>query len=351
MSSGIIGAHLRRTNRNLLLSGAILLAALAGALALGRRYLYNFARGPFAVEAADLGKAWDAGDPERTWVTVTGAGSEETGLQEIEQKKSKSGALLSERPVAKFLVFFVKDRILVVKAPLDAAQGAAFTGEVVRIPSYVERDLVAHAEAEAPNLRGVFYPFMLDATSDFRLPGFFAIGAALLAFLLGARNVKKAVDRWADPAQHPMSKRLAALGDAHALADAIDLEAADPAAARIGKVTITASWLLKATAFNAKILPLADLIWAYKKVVKHSHNFIPTGKTYHALLHDRAGGVLEIKARQKKIDALLEETARRAPWMIGGYSVELAATWKTAPARLIAAVDDRRKKLAAAPQA
>ena len=48
-----------------------------------------------------------------------------------------------------------------------------------------------------------------------------------------------------------------------------------------------------------------DIVWVYKKVTQHSINFIPTGKSFAALLYDRYGYSTEIQASQKKIVVLM----------------------------------------------
>jgi hypothetical protein len=83
------------------------------------------------------------------------------------------------------------------------------------------------------------------------------------------------------------------------------------------------------------------VIWAYKKVTKHYTNFIPTGKSYAVVICSRDGRSLEITSKQKKADGMLEELARRWPWILLGYSDELAAAWKSNRDAVIGVVDAR----------
>lgn len=93
--------------------------------------------------------------------------------------------------------------------------------------------------------------------------------------------------------------------------------------------------------------PLGDLAWAYKKVTKHYTNFIPTGKSYAAILYGRHRQRLEVSMPQKKTDQLLADLAARVPWAIFGYSKDIAAAWQKDPDGFVATVDSRRQKLAA----
>jgi len=56
MWDNIIGRHIRRTNRNLLLTNLALLAVLATVTLLNGRYLVNFLLGPFPADDAILGE-------------------------------------------------------------------------------------------------------------------------------------------------------------------------------------------------------------------------------------------------------------------------------------------------------
>src|SRR5438034_340683 len=67
---------------------------------------------------------------------------------------------------------------------------------------------------------------------------------------------------------------------------------------------VTDQFLLRSTFFSFDVLRLSDLLWAYKKVTKHSVNFIPTGKTYDAVLACY-GGSATVKGAEKTVDALL----------------------------------------------
>src|SRR5206468_2968555 len=74
------------------------------------------------------------------------------------------------------------------------------------------------------------------------------------------------------------------------------------------------------------LLLFLDVLWAYKKITKHSVNFIPTGKTYEAIIQCY-GGNATIPGKEKNVHELLEYVQQRAPWAIYGYSDDLSATF------------------------
>ena len=90
---------------------------------------------------------------------------------------------------------------------------------------------------------------------------------------------------------------------------------------------------------------MSDLLWAYKKVTKHSVNFIPTGKTYSGILVCY-GGTAEVTGREANVDALLTYAAERAPWAALGYSDDRNKLFKQKPQDFCAAVEQRKRELA-----
>ncbi len=85
-----------------------------------------------------------------------------------------------------------------------------------------------------------------------------------------------------------------------------------------------------------------DLLWAYKKVTKHSVNFIPTGKSFAAELvfADRRE---TIPGSADGVDGLLAHLATRAPWVVFGYDKELESEVKREPQGFRTAIDARRE--------
>src|SRR6266542_3252040 len=43
-------------------------------------------------------------------------------------------------------------------------------------------------------------------------------------------------------------------------------------------------FLVRSTFFTFNVLRFHDVLWGYKKITRHSINFIPTGKTYEAIV-------------------------------------------------------------------
>ena len=108
---------------------------------------------------------------------------------------------------------------------------------------------------------------------------------------------------------------------------------------------MTDKYLIRSAPLAFDLLRLSDLLWAYKKVTKHSVNFIPTGKTYACVLACY-GGTAEVTGREKDMDSLLSFAAERAPWAVLGFTDELSQVFRQKTADFCAAVEQRKHELA-----
>lgn len=84
---------------------------------------------------------------------------------------------------------------------------------------------------------------------------------------------------------------------------------------------------------EARAIPIKDLAWIYHAVTKHRWNFIPVAKTYRLKAYVNGNDTpFDIKLRNaaaaKKVLTAIQQ---RFPWVVVGYSKELAAMWEKAP--------------------
>ncbi len=163
-------------------------------------------------------------------------------------------------------------------------------------------------------------PFTLNA-ADYRERGYWGLGIGLPLLLLALWNCSKALRR------------------------NTELQTS---------LRVTQSWLIKENYFNTWVSPLNDLAWAYKKVTKHSVNFIPTGKSYAVVLVGRHRQRVEEKMNEKATTELLTHLATFVPWALYGFDQRLADAERKDPAGFAALVESRyqqfkSKSTAAAP--
>jgi hypothetical protein len=316
---------------------AIVLAfvALLGLVQL--RYIENFLTGPYVLGSAELDAIRDVSQASRYFVRVTGSKALDTGIQQITIRK-RNGVETGRSVSAAYYALVIGDKFLVCKS--GSGSRTTFEGELALLPFELAGRLFNTPDKLAARSR--FYPYYLSDDS-FRLPGYVAIAAFLvLAFFL----VKQALPAWKhlrDPESHPVNKRVQGWGDPVGAAVAAEREARTPRYKGGNGWWVTDQFLIQSTFFTFDILRLTDLLWAYKKVTKHSVNFIPTGKTYDAVLVCY-GGAATVQSKEATTDEILGLAAQRAPWAVLGFSKELEEHFKKNQRAFCDAVERRKQE-------
>jgi Family of unknown function (DUF6709) len=318
-------------------------AACLGLFAAGHsRYVVNFVGGPYPLSAADLGAIAHVAEAPRYFARVAGSRVLDTGLQEV--TVSESNGVETDRSVsAGYYALVVGDKLLVCKS--RSGSRTTFVGELTPMPPDLEQHLFGTADMKAIRYR--FYPFYLD-DEPFRVPGYWALGGLAVFGLLLLRYARPAWRYLRDPASHPLIERVEKWGDPVGVAVAAERELRSPVLEGGGGWALTEQFLVRSTFFTFDLLRLSDLLWAYKKVTKHSVNFIPTGKTYEAILACY-GGTATVPGNEKRVNEVLRFAAQRTPWAIFGFSKELESCFKTNVRAFCSAVERRRAELAKAP--
>ena len=331
----------RRTNRNLLMVNILLLAAVIALISADARYYLNFFLGCQKIEPAELIAMTSPAQGTRTFVTVSGSKSAKTGYQDIENSVQKStGRVISTTVKDEYVLLKVGDRVLMVKAD-PGAEKLEYSGELVNTEERIQQDLIRTLSARNPELGKMILPFTLNA-ADYREQGYWVLGVSVPVLLLAGWNILKGLRRLSEPQTTRVWGQLAALGDPQQLSLQIETEEHQPHA-MYGKLHMTQSWLLQRSTFSTWVSPVDDLAWVYKKVTKHSVNFIPTGKTYAVVLLGRHRQRVEAQMREKEVNALLGTLAARVPWAIYGFDQQIKTAWDKDPAGFVAAVDSRRQ--------
>jgi hypothetical protein len=336
----------RRATRNLLIVNILILAAVIVLIAADAHYYLNFLLGCQRIEPSELITLTSATQRSRNFVTITGSKSAKTGYQDIEKSVQKStGRVVSTTVKDEYVLLKVGDRVLLVKAD-PGAEKLEYSGELVNTDERVQQDLVRALSARNPEMGKMILPFTLNA-ADYREQGYWVLGVSGPLLLLAGWNIFKGFRRQSEPQTTRVWGQLAALGDPQQLSLQIDTEEHQPHA-KYGKLHVTQSWLVRRNMFSTWVSPIEDLAWAYKKVTKHSVNFIPTGKTYAVVLVGRHRQRIEVQIPEKAVNALLGFLAARVPWAIYGFNQEINTAWQKDPAGFVAVVDSRRQSAAKA---
>jgi len=330
----------RRANRNLLVLNGAIAAIVILAIAGNLRYCVNFIRGCEPISSAELASLDSADQRWRNFVVVAGDHATKPGYRLVE-KTTQYGKVISTEVKAEYVFLQVGEKILLVKAPPGEAR-LSYSGQLVPTQESVQTGLLNHISAREPQLASQVLPFTLDAV-DYRDTGYAFLFAGLPILGLAVWNCMRGLRRSSDLQTTPMWKSLSAFGNVYQLGPQIDLDLRS-GARKYGKINIGSRWMTQQKPFTTWVSPVDDLVWVYKKVTKHSVNFIPTGKTYAVVLVGRHKQRTESQMKEQVVNELLADLAQRTPWVIFGFDKNLSNTWQKNPESIIAAVDSRRQQ-------
>lgn len=343
MWDNFIGRQIQRCNRNLLVANLMLLVVIISYATIRTRYLAGLLFRATEISNRELATLHDSNSRSGLIVRVNGDRLFDTGVQSVEQTLDSSNQVQSTKISAEYKILTVGEKLLLIKAD-PAASGTTFTGMMVPIPASVNESVVAPTIQDEPQLQGMFIPAMLDAT-DYANEGWWALGIGIPILLLSGWNLIKWKKRAWDYSCHPIYKRLSCFGSVADIVQQIETARLANPASKMAGVELSGPWLFSKTAFGFTCFHLPDSVWLYEKVTKHSVNFIPTGKSYAALLYDRYGYSTVIPAKQKEVAALMTHIVQQCPWIIAGFSKELESLWASQKDAFIAAVDKRRNEI------
>jgi hypothetical protein len=302
------------------------------------RYITNFFSGPYTLTRSDLDSIADVALTPRYFAHVKGERVIDTGIRQytvhtqagVETDRSESGAYRA-------LVF--GNRFLVVRTASATASDMA-EGKLLPRPADFDEQLFDSKEMR--ELKANFYPFYLDG-EPFRKPGYIVIVIGVLFLALFAW---KGVPSWRyvrDAERHPLAARIAKWGDPMGVAVNAEREFENPLLKGGGGWRCGDKYLIRSTFFSFDVLRLQDVVWGYKKITKHSVNFIPTGKTYEALVMCY-GGNATIPGKEARVNEILAFAQQRAPWAVFGYSDQLAGIWNKNRDEFVRQVEARRQE-------
>lgn len=320
-------------------------AALIGGVLLAtsdHRYLNNFVRGPFELGVVELDSIRDVALAPRYFVHVSGSKVIDTGIRQY-AVETTSGVETSRSESGAYYALAVGNKFLLTKQKTNPSGARTVVeGELADWPDGLAAKLFEDPEARA--VRDKFYPFYVS-NEAFRLPGYAVIGVALVFLFFFARKALPAWHYSRDPSDHPLVTRMAPWGNPMGVAVETEREFGAPRYKGGNGWRVGDKYLVRSTVFAFDLLRLQDLLWAYKKVTRHSINFIPTGKTYEAILVCY-GGTAVLKGNERRVEEMLTFVGQRVPWAVLGYTPEIATLFKKKPADLASAVEQRRAEWA-----
>jgi hypothetical protein len=328
----------RRANRNLLLVNGGILAIIILVIVGNYRYCANFVLGAQSISSAELAALTSPEQRWRNFVSVSGTKSVNTEYQDVVNHMEGSRVVSTEIK-DEYIFLRVGEKILLVKAD-PGKEKLEYSGELVATTDRVKEDLLRPLATEDADLAGQVLPFTLNA-ADYRSNGYAMLIIGLPLLVLALWNCLKVMRRISEIQLSPVWKHLAVYGNAEQLSQQIKAELQPAMIRKYGKLQIAQQWMVRRKTFSTWVSPIGDLVWVYKKVTKHSVNFIPTGKTYSVVLVGRHRQRIEEQMKEKAVNEILADLTARVPWALFGFTQDLEKAWQKDPAGVIAAVDSR----------
>jgi len=311
-----------------------------GILILGAnvRYAKNFLRGPYETSAEQLQALSSPAATSRFFVRVAGSEVLDTGIHEITVRK-RSGVEVGRSVSFGYYGLLVGKRFLIVKS--SSQPGATVQGQLVDFPEGLRSNLASSIGPDVVQQR--VYPFLLE-TEGFRTAGYWAIAIVILLGLCLYGFARPALKRLQDISTHPVMQRVQKWGDLIGLSAQAEKEYRDGVYYEAGGVRVADKFVFVGGFFTFNVFRFWDLLWVYKKVIRHSVNLIPTGKTYEAVLMFY-GGAANVGGKEAKVEEILQYSAQRAPWAAFGFSDEVQKLFTKQTADFCAAIENRRQEI------
>lgn len=344
-SAVFINKHVARANRNLLLVNAILFAALLWWAQSSSVYLYNFFFGPFEVDARSLSAISSLASTEKRFVEVNGERAMQTGMQQVSQTKNKySKKVIKEEIRSDYIALVLDKRLLVVKASHGNENQLRFRGFLAPLPSKVEHEVIDELDRQNPGFKSLFFRFMVEE-SDYRFAGYIGFLISIPLFGLSLWNVNKALRRSNDISKSPIVKSVQRYGDLLSVSSEIDKQINSEHKTYRKTCVLTDWWFFRARTFGLDLVRFDRIAWVYKKVTRHSVNFIPAGKSYGIVVSTQFGETFEVDMSDRDASDFLNKMISSAPWIVFGYTDELKALWDKQRDKFITGIENRKKKL------
>ena len=345
-------SNVKRSNRNLFIVNLLILIGVIAFLFISSRYLFNAFFGPYKMSSTDIEAIHDAGSLNKYYVTVKGGDVFNTGLSDIEERYDKvTKKVLSTTYKADYLLMVIDRKAVIIRAPHGKGKETTQTGELKNVDQDLKRDILDNAaksgakKEDVDELREMMLPVYID-TDDFKSSAYVEVLISLILLAFAFWNLSKFMIRTIDYNKHPIIKDLSKYGELSSLTENINDEIYFKDNRKFNNIIVTDSWLLIVSFFGLKAFRLSDVVWIYKKVTKHSVNFIPTGKTYNLVINTRYKSSFDIKLgrSEAQVNSSIDYIMSKVPWIIGGFSDEIKKVWNRNYNEIVAFVDGRRIK-------
>ncbi len=334
MWSGFTGDLIRRANQRSLILALALLAGLTLFFGYNRGYFSGFFAGPHTISTRQLAQAFSLRGIGNPFVRVEIPSTQLTNLVERKRDDGEATAHIA----ARFLGTDINGRILLIRVAPDVAAPAAVQEDPnASMPGgtfigYLRATPASRAaNARTYGFESDLLPLYLD-TYEYKSFGYVSLVITLPLLALSLWLLWRYFQVSGDPARHPLVRKLSNYGQMELLLQQLDVEMSAPhfMVKRRGQALhITEHWLLATTTFGGAAVPIKDLVWIYRRVVKRKiYMFITVGKTHLLLSFDRFGRKISSQLTEAQTADVFNRLRTVTPQAVSGYDKRLQALWR-----------------------
>lgn len=342
MHTGLIKSEIKRTTNNLLIVSLILLIISIVILAYNWSEFNNIVLGPKEVKIGEISNLNINGFSARNYVRVSPEKKASTGLQYVEKEYDNNNKEISKTVESIYYVLKDGQNLIFAVIPPDKGTMSSYTGWVRDMTSEEKDHLYVYINDLKSTGGFTVSEYVLDAEKNSSAPFLYVVCGIII--IISIINILRCIKYINCPEKHKIYKKLMKYGNAHEAINSIEEELPYDLFQNNKNIYFLKSWILSPKLFSLGVNKIDDIVWAYKKVTKHSINFIPTGKTYNLVLCFYNKSKCFIGLKENQIDYILISIKQKYPWIIVGYDKNINSTWNSNFSQLINYVQAKKQR-------
>jgi len=200
------------------------------------------------------------------------------------------------------------------------------------------KQLATKSDVDLETLKAELYPNML--VCDNLTLRFIVITIVILLYLLTALFFFRQFISLVNPSKRLYYEYLAQFGDVDQVKNSIDRELNESVAYQTSDITITDSWIIKPGIMSLTIIPINQIVWIYKHLIRGSRN-----ENQLKVCID-SGIVFTLSFfTEQKVDEVSKFIRGKYPWIIVGYEETLMKQWNEDHTQFKSMVEERKNAL------
>lgn len=343
MNTNIIEYQVKRISKNILILNSILLILSIIILICNFSEFKNIVIGPERVDIGEISGLKISGFAARNYVTVYPEKQVSTGLQYVEKEYDSSHNEKSKTVQSVYYVLKEGQNLILAALPPDKENESSYTGWVRKMTPE-ESDNLRDDISELKAMDNfTVSEYVLDVKKSSGAAFWYVV--CIICMIINIIYISKSIRYFDFPEKNKIFKQVTKYENPDAAINSIQEELPYDLLQNKGGLFVLRSWILKEGFFSFNIYKLDDVVWIYKKVTRHSVNFIPTGKTYGLVLKFQDKSQCFITMGEKQVDYIITSLKQMNPWIVVGFSQSINKMWTSNYRQLVNYVQSEKTRI------